>query len=59
MNLFKSGILDDFPVDDLWKRNPFKGDINIELLEAFLEEHKGRGACLSLCLSLRLCCVCV
>ncbi len=41
VNLFGGGVLEPFPHDKMDEENPFKGDMDIEQLEALLQE-KGR-----------------
>lgn len=41
VNMFKPGVLEEFPWEKMDSENPFKGDMDLERLEAFLKE-KGR-----------------
>ena len=43
INLFYPQLFDPFPTDEMETRNPFKGNMNIERLEAFINE-KGADA---------------
>ena len=38
INLFSSHTLDDFALEDLWKHNPFKGNIDIDKLIEIIEK---------------------
>jgi len=38
VNLFSANLLDDFPYDEMDKRNPFKGNMDIMKLEKFIQE---------------------
>eukprot|EP00123_Amoebidium_parasiticum_P011313 comp20644_c0_seq1/m.26733 comp20644_c0_seq1/g.26733 ORF comp20644_c0_seq1/g.26733 comp20644_c0_seq1/m.26733 type:complete len:512 (-) comp20644_c0_seq1:376-1911(-) len=37
VNLMDKHLLDDFPVAEIWHKNPFKGNIDTGALEAFIE----------------------
>eukprot|EP00124_Ichthyophonus_hoferi_P000053 Ihof_evm6s2 gene=Ihof_evmTU6s2 len=37
VNLMDKHLMDDFPVEDVWTRNPFKGNMNIEGLEELIQ----------------------
>ncbi|MFW5712416.1 MAG: tryptophanase [Spirochaetia bacterium] len=41
VNLFQTGVLEEFPYEKMDTQNPFKGDMDVERLRALLEE-KGR-----------------
>ncbi|MFX1314767.1 MAG: tryptophanase [Promethearchaeota archaeon] len=41
INLFSANLMDDFPYEEMDIRNPFKGNMGIEALEALIQE-KGR-----------------
>jgi len=38
VNLFSGNLMDDFPYDEMDKRNPFKGNMNIQGLDSFIQE---------------------
>ncbi|MBU0757538.1 MAG: tryptophanase [Nanoarchaeota archaeon] len=38
VNLFSESMFDEFPVEDIYKKNPFKGDMDVEKLKRFIEE---------------------
>ena len=38
VNLFSVNLMDDFPYDQMDKRNPFKGDMNVKGLESLIQE---------------------
>ena len=38
VNLFSANIFDEFPVDEMTTRNPFKGDMDINKLEGLIQE---------------------
>jgi len=38
INLFSANLMDDFPYDEMDKRNPFKGNMDVKELEKFIQE---------------------
>ena len=38
VNLFSANLLDDFPYDEMDKKNPFKGNMDVKALEALIQE---------------------
>lgn len=38
VNLFSADLLDDFPYDEMDKKNPFKGNMNLKGLEVLIQE---------------------